>query len=143
LRLHHIGLVVPQITEVGEALESLGFQAATGTESDPIQEVSGRFVAVGSEQKLYIEILEPDHVASPISKFLDRRGGGLHHLCFQVDDIDRAAEELISTGAEMVRQPVECVGYDRSFGLAPSQTTRIAFFRISGVLLVELLEEGR
>jgi methylmalonyl-CoA/ethylmalonyl-CoA epimerase len=143
LRLHHVGLVVPRIREAEEALGSLGFQAATEKEADPVQGVSARFVGVGQEQQLYVEILEPDHADSPVSNFLSRQGGGLHHLCFQVEDIDVAAADLVSNGAEMVCAPVDCVGYDRSFKLEGSQATRIAFFLLSGVLLIELLEEGR
>lgn len=142
MRLHHIGLVVPSISEVAQTLGALGFRAATPKEADLIQRVSARFVAVGHEQDLYVEILQPEGDSSPISNFLTKRGGGLHHLCFQVDDIDMAAKKLLERGAEMVCPPVECVGYDRSFGLAPSQPTRIAFFLLADVLLLELLEEG-
>lgn len=142
MRLHHIGLVVAGIADVSEALESLGFGAATKKEPDPIQQVSARFVAVGHEQDIYIEILQPEDATSPISNFLSKRGGGLHHLCFQVEDIDAAADELVRRGAQMVCAPVDCVGYDRSFHLERSEATRIAFFLLSGVLLIELLEEG-
>lgn len=143
MKLHHIGLVVPRISGILQALESLGLHAATEREPDPIQQVSARFVGLGREQDLYIEILEPDHATSPISQLLSKRGGGLHHLCFQVEDIGAAAEELVRIGAQMVCAPVECVGYDRSFDLECTQATRIAFFLLAGVLLIELLEEGR
>jgi methylmalonyl-CoA/ethylmalonyl-CoA epimerase len=143
LRLHHIGLVVPRISTLVQALESLGFHAQTEEEPDPVQLVSARFVALGREQDLYIELLEPDQATSPISQFLSKRGGGLHHLCFQVEDIDTAAEELVREGAQMVCAPVDCVGYDRSFNLECHPATRIAFFLLAGVLLIELLEEGK
>jgi methylmalonyl-CoA/ethylmalonyl-CoA epimerase len=143
LRLHHIGLVVPCISEIAQALDDLGFQVATQKEPDPIQQVSARFVAIGHEQDLYIEMVEPDHPSSPVSGFLRRRGGGLHHLCFEVEDIDAQAEALLKSGAEMVCAPVECEGFDRSFDLHHSQVSSIAFFRLGRVLLIELLAKGR
>jgi len=143
LRLHHIGLVVPRISEVAQALRDLGFHVATEQEPDPIQQVSARFVAIGHEQDLYIEIVEPDNPSSPVSRFLSKRGGGLHHLCFQVEDIDAETEALVKSGAEMVCAPVECEGFDRSFDLHNSQVARIAFFRLGRVLLIELLATGR
>jgi methylmalonyl-CoA/ethylmalonyl-CoA epimerase len=142
MKLHHIGLVVPGIVDVSEALGRLGFHATTQEEPDPIQQVSARFVPIGSEQNVYIEILQPEHDTSPISKVVTGRGGGLHHICFQVEDIDAAAEQLIKSGAQMVCEPVDCVGYDRSFGLECRRATRIAFFLLARVLLIELLEEG-
>lgn len=142
MKLHHIGLVVPGIVEVSEALDRLGFHAATRQEPDPIQQVSARFVPIGQKQDVYIEILQPEHDTSPISNFLTGRGGGLHHICFQAEDIDFATQELVSTGAQIVCEPVDCVGYDRSFGLECRRATRIAFFLLAQVLLIELLEEG-
>jgi methylmalonyl-CoA/ethylmalonyl-CoA epimerase len=142
MKLHHIGLVVPESVEVSEALARLGFRAATRQEPDPIQQVSARFVPIGQKQDVYIEILQPEHDTSPISNFLTGRCGGLHHICFQVEDIDAAAEKLIKSGAQMVCEPVDCVGYDRSFGLECRRATRIAFFLLAEVLLIELLEEG-
>ena len=142
MKLHHIGLAVPGIVAVSEALDRLGFHAATSEEPDPIQQVSACFVPIGHEQNVYIEILQPEHYSSPISNFLTGRGGGLHHICFQVEDLDAAAQQLVKSGAQMVCEPVDCVGYDRSFSLESSRATRIAFFLLAQVLLIELLEEG-
>lgn len=143
LRLHHIGLVVPSISEVAQALGDLGFRVATKEEPDPVQQVSASFVAIGHEQDLYIEVVEPDNPSSPVSRFLSKRGGGLHHLCFEVEDIDAQAAALVEDGADMVCAPVECLGFDRSFDLHHGQVSRIAFFRVGRVLLIELLAKGR
>lgn len=142
MRLDHIGLVVENISEFSEILRDLGLEQMTHTEVEPIQKVSGRFVLAGEGQEVYIELLEPLGEESPIRNFLAKRGGGLHHLCFEVEDIDKAAKQLVEKGFEMVCAPVECVGYDAVFNRACEQSTRIAFFVVSDELLIELVEKG-
>ena len=143
LRLNHIGLVVESISQTAETLRWLGLQVMTNTESDPIQKVSARFVAANREQDIYIELLEAADAQSPIANFLRTRGGGLHHLCFEVDDLDAVAQELDGAGFQMVCSPVACVGYDRVFERSCSHPTRIAFFLVSDELLIELLQKGQ
>ncbi|MDP8925180.1 MAG: methylmalonyl-CoA epimerase [Chloroflexota bacterium] len=56
-----------------------------------------------------IELLEPIGEDSTVRRFLDRRGSGLHHICFQVDDIEAAMREFESRGAEFI-EPVPRAG---------------------------------
>ncbi len=49
-----------------------------------------------------IELLEPLNENSPISKFLDKRGEGIHHICFIVDDIQSALNRLIEQGVQLI-----------------------------------------
>jgi len=141
LRLHHISLVVPSISEFAGIFRILGFDVMTQPEPDPIQRVLASFIAVGKGQDVYIELLEPLGDDSPITNFL-KKGGGLHHLCFKVDDIDGIGNELVEKGFKMVCPPVECVGHDRSFKRKCTQASRIAFFLLSNKILIELLQEG-
>ena len=92
---------------------------------------------------MHIELLEPTEDRSPIAKFLRKKGGGLHHLCFEVDDIDAATRDLEQKGFKVVSEPVECIGYDRSFNLGKECSTRIAFLMTSNKLLIELLQKGK
>lgn len=140
LRLHHIGLVVPRISEFAEVFRSLGLNETTQPEPDPIQKVSASFVNVG--QEVYIELLEPLADNSPITNFLEKTGGGLHHLCFEVDDIVGIGNELVKKGFKMVCPPVECVGYDRSFKRECTQPSKTAFFLLANQLLIEFLQKG-
>jgi methylmalonyl-CoA epimerase len=94
-------------------------------------------------EEVHIELLEPTDTQSPIAKFLGKKGGGLHHLCFEVDDIDAATRDLEQKGFKVVSEPVECIGYNRSFNLGKECSTRIAFLMISNKLLIELLQKGR
>lgn len=141
-KLHHISLVAQNISEFAEIFRSLGLTEMTQPESDPIQKVSASFVTAGKGQDIYIELLEPLGDDSPITKFLKERGGGLHHLCFEVDDIEGMGNELVKKGFQMVSPPVECVGYDRSFKRQCTQPSKVAFFLLSNKILIELWQRG-
>ncbi len=143
LRLHHIGLVVPHLSELVEVFRSLGLKQATQPESDPIQKVRASFIASNEGEETYIELLEPLSDDSPVTKFLERKGGGLHHLCFEVDDIDSVVDELVERDFKLVSPPVECAGYDRSFRPGSTQPSKIIFFLLGNKVLIELLEEGK
>jgi methylmalonyl-CoA/ethylmalonyl-CoA epimerase len=49
-----------------------------------------------------VELLEPHQSDSPVAKFLARRGPGIHHICYQVPDLDRALEDCRSAGYQLV-----------------------------------------
>jgi methylmalonyl-CoA/ethylmalonyl-CoA epimerase len=142
LRLHHIGLVVPRLSELVEVFRSLGLKQATQPEPDPIQKVTASFIASEKGDEIYIELLEPLSDDSPVTKFLKKLGGGLHHLCFEVDDIDSTVNELEKKGFRLVSPPVECLGYDRSFRPGSTHPTKIAFFLLPNKILIELLQKG-
>ena len=142
VRLNHIGLVVPNISEFAKVFRTLGLSEMTQPEPDPIQRVAASFIAVGDGQDVYIELLEPTDDSSPITNFLKKTGGGLHHLCFEVDDIEGVGSELVKKGFKMVCPPVECVSYDRSFKRECTQPSKIAFFLLANKILIELLQKG-
>lgn len=141
-KLNHIGVVVHDILETSEVLRLIGLKQLTKPEPDPIQKVSACFLAGGEEQGVHIELIEPTDETSPIAKFLANRAGGLHHLCFEVDDIEEMTERLEQKGFQVVSPPAECVGYDRSFNLKGNQATRISFLLLPNKLLIELLQKG-
>lgn len=142
LRLHHVGVVVEKVEESARILSAIGLCDRTIPKPDPIQQVSASFVRAGGEDGPFIELLEPTTEVSPISKFLRNRGGGLHHLCFEVDDIEAASEFFKSQGIESVVAPVECIGFDLSFNTSGGKPSKLAFFVIPGRLLIELYEKG-
>ena len=80
-----------------------------------------------------VELLAPLHEQSEVSRFLEKRGEGIHHICFEVPDILKSLEELEEDGVRVInRQPsIGAEGYPVAF-LHPKSC--------SGVL-VELLEE--
>jgi methylmalonyl-CoA/ethylmalonyl-CoA epimerase len=140
--LHHIGFVVPDIVEAAEIFEAIGLFTRTNTEPDPIQKVSASFVNIFPCQEVYVELLEPTDDSSPITNFLNKKGGGLHHLCFEVNDIEDTSARLKDKGFTMVTAPMKCEGFDKSFGCPENENAKIAFFMTGAKLLIELLQRS-
>lgn len=139
IKLHCIGLVLQKISDIAEIFRALGFKEMANFEPDPIQKVAASFVTVGDGQDAYIELLEPTEERSPVTGFLKKRGGGLHHRCFEVDDIEEITDRLREKGLRVVYEPVDCMGYDRSFQRRCAHPSRIAFFLLPNKILVEFL----
>jgi methylmalonyl-CoA/ethylmalonyl-CoA epimerase len=142
IKLNHIGFVVENIAKTAKLFCTLGLREVTGAERDPVQRVIACFMGTGDEGEAHIELLEPAGEDSPITRFLKKRGGGLHHICFEVDDINRMTDDLVQKGFKVVVPPVDCVGYDRSFNRESRGVTKIAFFFLSEKILIELLQKG-
>jgi methylmalonyl-CoA/ethylmalonyl-CoA epimerase len=138
--LHHIGLVVSDITKAERALLALGLSPGNPPEPDPIQRVAASFVDLTGRGEVFLELLEPTAVDSPISGHLAKKGG-LHHLCFRVEDIEAAYRGLVEAGYRPISPPQDCAGMDRSFGRKPTRPSRVAFLLAPIQLLIELLEE--
>jgi len=98
---------------------------------DPIQRVKVTFLATGSESPL-MELVQPAADDSPVGSFLRERGGGLHHICYEVSDLEAQITELKSRGAMIVRRPKPAVAF---------QGRRIAWLLTTEKLLIELLED--
>ncbi len=143
MKLDHIGLVVDNIKELTELLRTIGFRTITEAVPFDTLNVTASFVNAGNDTDVYIEVLEPTADNSPISNFLKKKGGGLHHLCFEVDDIEKTSKELVEKGLQMVEPPVDCRAYDINLQRRSKNTSRIAFFLVSKRLLIELIEKGR
>jgi methylmalonyl-CoA/ethylmalonyl-CoA epimerase len=139
-RLHHIGLAVPDPEPVREVLAALGLDQTTPFVDDPIQRVAASFVDLGTEADVHLEFLRPSAKNSPIDAFLAKTGGGLHHICLEVDDLSRAREVLSRRGLEPVSPEAPCQGMDQTFGDRAAGPARIAFWLVNGRLLIELLE---
>jgi len=142
LKLDHIGFVTDDRSKIEEVLRKIGVPSITKDVPDPLQRVSASFAAFGEKDGVYLEILTPTDETSPIMNFLKKKGPGLHHLCFEVDDIEKARKELESAGFKVVCEPVECEAYDINLQRNPKKKTRIAFFFIPNLILFELIEKG-
>jgi methylmalonyl-CoA/ethylmalonyl-CoA epimerase len=142
-KLHHIGMAVASIGNSLEALSIMGISGSSQLDSDAIQGVKAFFMGFpGIQKDIYIELVEPSHDRSPISNFLKKRGDGLHHLCFEVTDIEQAVQTLLESSFRLVSAPVDCSGYDRCFELKLSQPSRVAFLLTPNKILIELLQIG-
>jgi methylmalonyl-CoA/ethylmalonyl-CoA epimerase len=141
-RLDHIGLVTKNIEELAHVFRTLGLNEITESLENPRQKVAASFVNVGGREDVYVEILEPTRNDSPITKFLEKQGGGLHHLCFEVNDIKKTSLELVEKGFKMIVPPEDCEAYDENLKRECNDITKIAFFIVSDRLLIELIEKG-
>ncbi|TDR94237.1 methylmalonyl-CoA epimerase [Enterovirga rhinocerotis] len=99
-RLNHVAIAVPDL-EAASALyrNALGADV-TEPQPEPAHGVTVVFVNLPNTK---IEFLEPLGEDSPIRAFLDRNpGGGIHHLCYEVDDIHAARDRLVAAGARVL-----------------------------------------
>lgn len=89
--VNHIGIAVKSIADHQEYYEKTLGAEFEGVEVVPAQRVKVAFFRIGC---LRLELLEPTSADSPIAKFLDKRGEGLHHVAYSVDDIEARLAEL-------------------------------------------------
>jgi methylmalonyl-CoA/ethylmalonyl-CoA epimerase len=130
LRLHHVGFVVSDIQKSVEGFRNaLGMSWNGAIYPDPKQKVKVTFLASGPACA-QIELIEPASGDSPVAKFLEK-GGGQHHLCYEVNDIDKALAEFKSRKVSIVQRPSPAVAFGGR---------RIAWFVTPDRLVVELLE---
>ena len=104
LKLHHIGIVVQNINEsLGEISNFLNFESTSLPTTVGSQKVNICFLKTNN---VYIELIEPADPDSPIISFV-KEGGGFHHLCFEVDDIQQEIDKMVKKGAHLVVAPVK------------------------------------
>jgi methylmalonyl-CoA/ethylmalonyl-CoA epimerase len=142
LRLNHIGFVVEDIDEYIRIFEALGLDDITDAVSNPLQKVTASFVNLFPAEVVHLEVLQSTDENSPITNFLKKRGGGLHHLCFEVEDIEEARDRLLEKGFKLVVPPEPCEAYDLNLKRECASPTKAAFFLV-GKLLLELFEKGQ
>ncbi len=99
-RLNHIALVVPDLDAAAANWKKALGADVSRPQALPEHGVTVVFIDTGNSK---IELLEPMGDDSPIARFLDRSAdGGMHHLCFEVDDIIEARDRLISEGGRVL-----------------------------------------
>jgi methylmalonyl-CoA epimerase len=121
-------VAVPSIDGALEIYEALGLAEAR-REVVAGQKVTVAFLPVGESR---VELLEPTSPDSPVAKFLEKRGGGIHHLCFAVDDIEKALADLSGKGFRLIH----------SSPVPGADGKRVAFLHpeAGGGVLIELAE---
>jgi len=99
-RLNHVAIAVPNV----EHASALYKNTLGSTVSDPIDQPDhGVRVVFVNLPNSKIELLEPLGDASPIQGFLDKNpSGGMHHICYEVDDIFNARDQLLKNGARIL-----------------------------------------
>ena len=97
-RIDHIAIAVASIDEALGIYRALGL-SESAREEVPSQKVVAAFLPVGESR---IELLEPTSGDSPVARFLAKRGEGIHHVCFAVEDIEAALADLSRKGFRLI-----------------------------------------
>ncbi len=128
-----------RIAHVGIALESIApelafFGEILGMEEVKVSDSDGAQIKAFAAGESLVELLEPDGADTPVGRFVARRGPGIHHICFAVDDLDGMLERCRAAGMRLIDETPR-IG---------AEGTRIAFLhpRSTGGILVELTEHG-
>lgn len=125
----HVGIAVHSLDDALPVWETLSGAAGTGREVVESQGVEVVFVGSGAGR---IELMAPTRPDSPVARFLERRGSGMHHVCYRVPDIPAALADLSEEGFELIdREP-----------RSGAHGHRVAFLhpRSANGVLVELVE---
>lgn len=107
-RLNHVAIVVPDLA----AATALYRETLGATVSAPVEQPAHGVVVVFVElPNTKIELLYPMDAASPVAKFLEKNPtGGIHHICYEVDDILAARDRLKAQGARVLGDGVPKTG---------------------------------
>jgi methylmalonyl-CoA/ethylmalonyl-CoA epimerase len=99
-RLNHVAIAVPELAAAVETYRSTLGARVSAPSPQPDHGVTVVFVELPNTK---IELLEPLGEGSPIAKFLERNpDGGIHHICYEVDDIIEAREQMRKRGARVL-----------------------------------------
>jgi methylmalonyl-CoA/ethylmalonyl-CoA epimerase len=129
--IHHLGVAVEDLDEALATYERLFAAELEHRATVPDQGVEAAAVRVGGGR---VELLEPLSEDTPVGRFLAKRGPGMHHVAYEVDDVQAAVDRLAEAGAELIdEQPREGL-----FGL------QVAFVHPDAVhgVLSELVADG-
>lgn len=128
----------PRIAHIGIAVADLDailpfYRDVLGMPETPLDDADGARIAGLAAGESLVELLEAEGADSPIGRFVARRGPGIHHVCFAVDDLDAALDRCRSAGIRLI---------DAEPRLG-AEGKRIAFLHPSSTagVLVELSED--
>jgi methylmalonyl-CoA/ethylmalonyl-CoA epimerase len=127
-RIAHIGIAVRAIDELLPFYRDL-----LGLDDHPLEDSDGAHIAGLSAGESLVELLEPNTADSPISRFIDRRGPGIHHICFAVPDLDDTLARCRARGIKLIDDTPRM----------GAEGKRIAFLHpaSTGGVLIELTED--
>lgn len=126
-RISHIGVAVKDLEQSGNFYSKVLDLKISDSETHG--DLTAAFVPVGDTR---IELLNSSNPANVISKFIDKKGEGVHHIAYEVDDIEKTIAEVMAQGIEMIdKKPREGAHNSKIAFINPKYTYGI---------LVELVE---
>lgn len=133
LTLHHIGVLVGDIPKTAAFYtECLGYKRESDIIHDPAQSAYVQFFRLPPD-RVYLELVSPDRPNSKLSNAL-KKGGGLNHVCYAIDDITTGCEELRTCGLFLISSPLPAVAF---------KGRRIAWLMGKDRVIIELVERGK
>ncbi len=129
-KIAHIGVAVKNVDEVEKLYSEILGLPIIGREVSPDNKVS--FIPLGDTAIELLESVKPD---GAIARHIEKRGEGIHHIAFQVDNINKALEEMKAKGVTLIDQKPR----------SGAHNSRIAFLHPKNTygVLVELVELGK
>jgi methylmalonyl-CoA epimerase len=97
--IHHLGVAVADLDEAVATYERLFGARVEHRETVPDQGVEAASLRVGEDR---VELLASLGEETPLGRFLSKRGPGMHHVAFEVEDVGEAIDELAAEGAELI-----------------------------------------
>ena len=131
-KIDHIGIAVRSIEKTSELLSNILGLKVAGEEIVEEQKVKVAFLPLGDSE---LELLESTSVEGPIARFIEKKGEGIQHIAFRVDNIEKVLEKLKKEGVRLIdEKPRYGAGGAKIAFLHPKSTNSI---------LVELCERDK
>ncbi|MEZ5276564.1 MAG: methylmalonyl-CoA epimerase [Opitutaceae bacterium] len=119
-KIDHLGIAVRSIEATSKYYESALGLTCERIEEVPSQKVKTAFFSVG---ETHIELLEPTSEDSPVAKFLEKSGEGIHHVAFAVEDVPGQLRQAAGAGVRLIHEvPIEGAGGKLVAFLHPKST---------------------
>ena len=131
-KINHIAIAVNNIEDAAKFYQQVLGLDLSGVEVVVSQKTRVGFLRIGESN---IELVQPAEPGSPLAKFLESKGQGIHHICFEVDDVEAEVKAYIEKGATLIdTQP-----------RPGAHNTKVAFVhpKSSNGVLIELCELPR
>ena len=128
-KINHIAIAVKDLDQVTKFYQNTIGLPLSGIEVVAEQKTKVGFFKIGESN---IELVQPAEPSSPLDKFLETRGPGIHHICLEVDDIEEEIKSLLDKGVAMIDQKPRWGAHH----------SRVAFIhpKSSNGVLIELVE---
>lgn len=132
VKIEHLGIAVKQLEQSIPLFEQLLNTPCYKTEKVETEGVNTAFFQVGDSK---VELLEATHEESPIARFVNKKGEGIHHIAFEVENIEAEMKRLAALGFELLNeQPKQGADNKMVCFLHPKSTNGV---------LIELCQEKR
>ena len=107
-RIHHVAIALENLDD---ALEK--YEAGLGITGTPVEEVPAQkvFRAMLQLDNSVLELISPSSPDSPIARFLEKKGGGLHHVCIEVENLTAAVSGMEKAGFRLIESEPSPIGH--------------------------------